>query len=97
MRTLTAVLCLPGLLAAGPVLPQATAEETLRVATFQCDVTLPIGQISRLPIGVTLFGRPYTEPRLIGFAHALELQLEGWREPEFLPTLPAVVRPAAGD
>jgi len=60
-------------------------------------VTLPMGEISRLPIGVSLFGRPYSEPRLIGLAHALEVRLAAWREPEFLPTLPAVVRPGTED
>ena len=46
-------------------------------------ITLPVGQIQGLPIGVSLFGRAWSEPRLIGYAYALERGLAPWREPEF--------------
>lgn len=46
-------------------------------------ITLPMGQIHGLPIGVTLFGRPWSEPELIGYAFALEQRLGAWSAPEF--------------
>ena len=56
-----------------------------------------MGEIESLPIGITFFGRPYTEPLLIGYAHALEQELAAWREPEFLPTVGAVRREEVGE
>ena len=50
-------------------------------------VTLPMGGIKGLPIGLSIFGRAWSEPQLIGYAHALESRLGAWREPEFLATL----------
>lgn len=35
-------------------------------------ITVPAGWVSGLPVGVTLIGPPWSEPRLIALAHALE-------------------------
>jgi amidase len=51
-------------------------------------VTLPMGQIHHLPIGISFFGRAYSEARLIGYAYALEQDLAAWREPGFHPSMP---------
>ena len=50
-------------------------------------ITIPMGEIHGLPIGVSLFGLPYTEADLIGFAFALEQQLGARENPGFPRTL----------
>ncbi len=50
-------------------------------------VTLPVGNIHGLPIGISLLGRPYSEPELVGYAFALEQRLAAWREPTFRGTV----------
>jgi amidase len=58
-------------------------------------ITLPMGDLHGLPIGVSIVGRPWSEPLLIGYAHALESRLTAWREPRFLETLEASTPPAS--
>jgi amidase len=50
-------------------------------------LTLPAGNIHGLPVGVTLFGRPWTEPQLIGYAYALEQATRAILRPGLVPTL----------
>ena len=50
-------------------------------------ITIPMGQIHGLPIGVYLFGLPYTEADLVGFAYALEQKLVAWQAPGFRVTV----------
>jgi amidase len=45
------------------------------------EITVPAGFTTNgLPVGVSFFGRPYAEPRLIGLAYAYE-QATGARKP----------------
>ncbi|MCG6949494.1 MAG: amidase [Acidobacteria bacterium] len=46
-------------------------------------VTIPMGEIHGLPIGVSLIGTPYSEKQLIGLAYALEQKLQARRNPDF--------------
>jgi amidase len=46
-------------------------------------ITLPMGEIHGLPIGVSLFGLPRTEADLIALAYELEQQLDAWKPPSF--------------
>jgi len=46
-------------------------------------ITIPMGEIHGLPIGVSLFGLPYTESDLIAFAYALEQKLDARQPPRF--------------
>ncbi len=50
-------------------------------------ITVPIGEIRGLPLGLTMMGRPYSEHRLIGFAYALEQKLKARNPPQFSTTL----------
>ena len=50
-------------------------------------ITLPMGEIHGLPVGVSLVGLPYTEADLIGLADALEQELDAWRPPDFRSTV----------
>ena len=50
-------------------------------------ITIPIGESRGLPFGLTFMGVPFSEPRLIGLAYALEQLTNARRSPRFLPTL----------
>ena len=50
-------------------------------------VTLPAGNVHGLPVGVTMFGRPWSEPQLIGYAYALEQATRAILRPALVPTL----------
>lgn len=52
-------------------------------------ITIPMGDLHGLPIGLSFLGLPYTEADLIGFAYALEQSLGAWRPPTFRSTIDA--------
>ena len=47
-------------------------------------ITVPAGFIRELPIGLTFFGRPWTEHILIKFGYAFEQATKARRKPKFL-------------
>jgi len=49
-------------------------------------VTVPAGFIHGLPVGLTFFGRAFTEGRLIGLAYAFEQLTKHRRPPRFRPS-----------
>ena len=56
-------------------------------------LTVPMGYVLGVPVGLSFFGRAWTEPVLIKAAYAYEQASKARRAPQFLPT---VVLPAAG-
>lgn len=48
------------------------------------NITVPMGYISGLPVGISFFGRAWNEPQLLGMAYAFEQATHVRRAPEFL-------------
>ncbi|HKR02378.1 MAG TPA: amidase [Pyrinomonadaceae bacterium] len=49
-------------------------------------ITVPAGYVHGLPVGLSFFGRAYSEPTLIKFAFSFEQATRLRRPPKFLPT-----------
>lgn len=51
------------------------------------DITVPAGFVSGLPVGISFFGRAWSEPTLLKIAYGFEQTIQARRAPKFLPTL----------
>lgn len=51
-------------------------------------VTVPLGQVAGLPVGLTFMGSAWSEPTLIRLASGFEAAFPARRPPRFLPTMP---------
>jgi amidase len=50
------------------------------------NINVPVGLVFGLPVGISFFGRAYSEPTLIKLAFAFEQATRHRRAPQFLPT-----------
>ncbi len=55
------------------------------------NITVPSGFVHGLPIGLSFFGRPWSEPKLLRYAFAFEQATGERRAPEFRTTLPSQI------
>ncbi|MEN8374339.1 MAG: amidase [Gemmatimonadota bacterium] len=51
------------------------------------NVTLPAGQVHGLPVGISFFGAPWSEPKLLRIAYAFEQATNHRAKPEFIRSL----------
>ncbi len=54
------------------------------------NITVPMGYVEALPVGISFFGRAWSEPLLIEIAHAYEQGTKHRKTPEFLKTWPGM-------
>ena len=50
------------------------------------NISLPLGFVFGLPVGISFFGKAWSEPKLIKLAYAFEQATRRRRAPRFLPT-----------
>ena len=60
---------------------------TLAAVAGYPNITVPMGFVGELPVGVSFFGKAWTEPELIAIAFAFEQKTMHRRPPEYLNTL----------
>ncbi len=51
------------------------------------DITVPAGHVFGLPVGISFFGRAWSEPTLLKLAYSFEQATKVRRKPEFLPSV----------
>ena len=50
-------------------------------------ITVPVGDVHGLPLGLTIMGRDYSEADIIALAYSIEQKMKARKPPQFKPTL----------
>ena len=66
----------------------SVSSSTLPAVSGYPNLTLPMGAVHGLPIGLSIFGTAHSEPLLLRAAFAFEQTAPPRRVPEFIPTIP---------
>lgn len=61
---------------------------TLAAVAGYPNITVPMGQVRGLPVGLSIFGAAWSEAKLIGIAYAFEQRTKARRAPLYLPAVP---------
>ncbi len=69
---------------------------TLPAVSGYPHITVPAGHVHGLPVGLSFFGRAWSEPRLIALAYAYEQATRHHQPPGFLPSQRWVRKPDPG-
>jgi amidase len=78
----------PGLVAGGSGGGGPSATNIANLTGFP-DLIVPAGFTNdRLPVGISFFGRAYSEARLLGLGYAFEQATRARRDPGYTPALP---------
>lgn len=65
----------------------SVSSSTLAAVAGYANVTVPMGYVHGLPVGISVFGTAFSEPVLLRITHAFELAAKARHPPQFLPTL----------
>jgi amidase len=60
------------------------------------NINVPAGFLEGMPVGISFFGRAWSEPKLIKIAYAFEQATKARKAPRFLPSLSLGGSPGAG-
>jgi amidase len=71
----------------GGASPGTGGSSALAAVAGYPSITVPTAQVKSLPLGISFFGRAWTEARLLALAADFERRTNARREPKLLPTI----------